>query len=242
MKKAIFCIFVLFVVWFLYPKDKNIVGNNVNNENVVIAEEQHIEDKTQEVTEDKETYSKVINKESDLGNKLTPENSRRFNIVFEASVFLENTEKLLEDLNELKHENTGHYSGVKSNYAPSDLFESIVKEDTSLIIKTETIDAFGTSYSFDSDMCFLVDTKDSTYEDEEYISNSIIILCEDDSFRFDVLIDKKEYIDSDKETEYEMRTYLIDKYIEENSHYSMPPESLNIGHFPIGDKHGLIIH
>lgn len=242
MKKAIFCIFMLSIVWFLFPKEKSVVENSINNENIVIEEEQHIEDKTQEVLEDKEIDSKVIKKETNFEDKLVPENARTFNIVFETSVLFENTEKLLEDLNELKHENTGHYSGIKSNYTPSELFESIVKEDTPLIIKTETIDAFGTSYSFDSDMCFLVDTKDSTYEDEEYISNNIIILCEDDSFRFDVLIDKKEYIDSDKETEYEMRTYLIDKYIEENSHYSMPPESLNIGHFPIGDKHGLIIH
>ncbi|MBM26208.1 MAG: hypothetical protein CL760_11145 [Chloroflexi bacterium] len=238
MKNIILFILILFLLFFLlYQTEEEIVDNNTSEDQSYVYEEQHIINKNGENIIDRKD-NEIIKKE----NENFVKKIENINLIFKKSIVSENAKLLLKDFSLINEDNTRHYSGIKSNISPESIFNSIHKKNAHFKINIETIDAFGNPYYFKQDNCVTVNGRNMTYESKYFFEKHIIIFCENDYLRFDVVVNRLKYKNSINSLEYEMTTYLIDKDIEKYSGGYISPESINVAHFSINESYGVIIH
>lgn len=249
MKKSIFII-LLFVIGIIFFSKKDSVAKTTNKEETQV---EVITESEIKVIENIETFTEVevvnIKENTHVPEQedIEPEELKEIeylDISFDVSFLSEVGQRMLNEAEQDFHNTSYNYTGVSSNYLPSDLMAILIKENVEFVINVNTIDAFGNYYSFDESVCSSPET--GSLREPTDLKNAFkrtaAIDCEQDSYSFSVLVIELDYKDSMEEDDYRITTFLIDKEIEERHNGKFNSEYINLGMFEENDPNGIVIY
>jgi hypothetical protein len=240
MKKSIFIIFVVLCVFFF--QKEHIIAKTTN------TEETQVEVITEsEIFTEVEVFNIKENTHVPEQEDIEPEEVKEIehlDISFDVSFLSEVGQRMLNEADQDLNETSYNYTGVSSNYLPSDLMAILLKENVEFVINVNTIDAFGNYYSFDESICSHPETASlrEPLDLSDLFKRTAAIECEQDSYRFSILVTKLDYKDPMEEDDYRITTFLIDKEIEERHKGKFNSEYINLGMFEENDPNGIVIY
>jgi hypothetical protein len=250
MKKSIFIILLVIIgVIFFSKKDSVAKTTNTEATQVEVLTESEV-DVTDEI-EIETTQVEVVNIKENTHipeqEDIEPEEVKEIeylDISFDVSFLSEVGQRMLNETEQDFNQTSYNYTGVSSNYLPSDLMAILIKESVEFVINVNTIDAFGNYYSFDESVCSSPETgslREPT--DLKYAFKRMAAIdCEQDSHSFSVLVMELDYKDPMEEDDYRITTFLIDKEIEERHNGKFNSEYINLGMFEENDPNGIVIY
>lgn len=250
MKKTIFIILFIILGIFFFLKD-DVVPKTINLEEQteIITETDPTEDTEviREVVREVEVVELAENTHIKVQDYIKPEDVKDIeylDISFDVSFLSEVGQKLLNEAETSFEESKYNYTGISSNYLPSDLMAILMKENVDFVINVNTIDVFGNYYSFEESICGILETKNlkKPTDLKSLFQRTAAIQCEDDSYSFMILVMELDYKDPIEEDDYRITTFLIDKEIEKRYKDEFNREYVNLGMFEENDPNGIIVN
>lgn len=249
MKKTIFIILLIILSVFFFPK-KDIVAKTTNfkeQTEIITETETDQTEVIRDVVRGGEVVEIAENTHIKVQDYIKPEDVKEIeylDISFEVSFLSEVGQKLLNEAETNFEEGKYNYTGISSNYLPSDLMAILMKENVDFVISVNTIDVFGNYYSFDESICGILETKNLKKPTDlrSSFKRTAAIQCEQDSYSFMILVMELDYKDPMEEDDYRITTFLIDKEIEKRYKNEFNREYVNLGMFEENDPNGIIIN